>query len=93
MGVSRKRYALAGERTPGTHCTGDWVAPEPVWTQRPKKETFASDGDRTSVARPTARHYTDLATRPTSQETNLLNPGCGLRSLDTSLQVCVVVHI
>jgi hypothetical protein len=38
MGVSGQRYAPAAvyprERTPGTHCTGGWVAPEPVWTQR-----------------------------------------------------------
>jgi hypothetical protein len=37
-GVSGQHHALAtlypGERTPGTHCTGGWVALEPVWTQR-----------------------------------------------------------
>jgi hypothetical protein len=25
---------IPGERSPGTHCAGGWVGPQPVWTQR-----------------------------------------------------------
>jgi hypothetical protein len=37
MGVCGQLHAPAAlypqERTPGTHLTGGWWAPEPVWTQ------------------------------------------------------------
>jgi hypothetical protein len=36
---------------PGTHCTEAGWAPEPVWTQRLDEKSFASAGDRTSIAR------------------------------------------
>jgi hypothetical protein len=32
--VSRPARALPRERTPGTHWTGGWGAPESVWKQR-----------------------------------------------------------
>jgi hypothetical protein len=35
MGVSGQQYAptaLYPRETPGTHCTGGWVGPGPVWT-------------------------------------------------------------
>jgi hypothetical protein len=51
MGVSGQRHALAalypGERAPGTHCTGGWVASEPVWTQRIEEKSFAPAGNVT----------------------------------------------
>jgi hypothetical protein len=38
-------------------------APEPVWTQGLEEKSFALAGDRTSIAHPVTRHYTDWATR------------------------------
>jgi hypothetical protein len=49
--ASRPGRALPRESTPGTHCTGVWVGPEPVWTQRLEEISFASAGYRTSIAR------------------------------------------
>jgi hypothetical protein len=47
MQVGGQHYALAalpsGKR-PGTHCTGDWVVPRPIWTGA---ENLASTGIRT----------------------------------------------
>jgi hypothetical protein len=35
--------ALApGKGPPGTHCTGGWVGPEPVWTQRLEKKILSA---------------------------------------------------
>jgi hypothetical protein len=57
------RAFTPGERTCGTHCTGCWVGPEPVWTQRLEEKCFAPAGNRTPIVQPVVRHYTDWATR------------------------------
>jgi hypothetical protein len=56
MGINGQRYAPAtlcpGERIPGTHCTGSLVGPSAgLDTEARGKITFASAGDRTSIAR------------------------------------------
>jgi hypothetical protein len=38
--VKPQPYFNPRERTPGTHCTGGWWAPEPVWTQRLEEKSF-----------------------------------------------------
>jgi hypothetical protein len=72
MGVSGQRHAPAalcpGERTPGTHCTGGWVGPEPVRTQRIEENPFASAGDRTSIAR--SKVFLELNINPEEQITH-----------------------
>jgi hypothetical protein len=55
-GVSGQRHVPAALLPPGKGPTVPIVqeagwAPEPVWTQRAKKKSFASAGDRTPIAR------------------------------------------
>jgi hypothetical protein len=72
MGVSGQHHAPAGLHPRGKdppvpfEQKAGW-APEPVWTQRIEKKSFASTGDQTSIAavQPVARHYSDWATRLT----------------------------
>jgi hypothetical protein len=72
MGVSGQHHASAA-LYPGTHCTGGWVGPQPVCTQRQEEKSFrlcrGSNLDR-RVDKPVARHYTDWATRLTNKLTN-----------------------
>jgi hypothetical protein len=63
-GVSSQPHAPAAlypreKDPPGTHCTGGWWAPKPVWTQRLDEKSFASAGDRTPIVQSVVRHYTD----------------------------------
>jgi hypothetical protein len=66
MGESGQRHAQAALYPSKVHTvpiaqeTG-W-APEPVWTQRLEKKSFASAGDRVPVVQSVARHYIDWAT-------------------------------
>jgi hypothetical protein len=58
----RLRFS-AGERTPGTHCTGGWVSPEPVWTQRLEEKSFRlcrESNLHRPVVKSVARHYNEL---------------------------------
>jgi hypothetical protein len=54
-----------GERTPGTHCTGDWVGPRAGLDTEARGKILcpcrASNLDR-PVVQSVARHYTDWAT-------------------------------
>jgi hypothetical protein len=62
-GVSGQRHATTAlysrERTPGTIGYETGWASELFWTQRLKKKSFASAGDRISVVQSVVRHYTD----------------------------------
>jgi hypothetical protein len=64
MGVSGQRHAPAALYPPGKGPQVPIVqeagwAPEPVWTQRIEEKSFAPAGDRTPIAQPVVRHYTD----------------------------------
>jgi hypothetical protein len=69
MGVSGLRHAPAAiypwERTPGTHCTGDWVGPRPDLDTEAREKILClcreSNLDR-PVVQSVARHCTDCAT-------------------------------
>jgi hypothetical protein len=54
MGMGGQRQAPAalcpGKRTPGTHCTGGWVGPRADLDTKAGEKSFASAGDRTSIA-------------------------------------------
>jgi hypothetical protein len=66
MGVSGQHHAPAAlyprGKNPGTHLTGGWVGPEPVWTQRLEEKSSAYVGDRAPVVQSVVRHYTVWAT-------------------------------
>jgi hypothetical protein len=66
MGVSGQRHAPVAlyprEKTPGTHYTGGWVGPDPVWTQRLEEKSFClcrGSNLNLLVVQSVARHYTD----------------------------------
>jgi hypothetical protein len=63
MGVSGQRHAPAAlyprERTPVPTVQEAGWAPEPVWTQRLEEKSLTSASDRTPIAQPVVRHYTD----------------------------------
>jgi hypothetical protein len=44
-----------GERTPGTHCIGDWVGPRAGRDAEVKEKTFAPTGDRTPAVQSVVR--------------------------------------
>ena len=57
-GVNGQRHApaaLCPRELPGTHCTGGWVAPGPVWTGA---ENLASTGIDSRTVQPVASHCT-----------------------------------
>jgi hypothetical protein len=60
------RAFTPGERTPGTHCTGDWVGPRAGLDTEDRGKILCprrgSNPDR-PVVQPVVRHYTDWATR------------------------------
>jgi hypothetical protein len=51
VSVTPRPRFTPGEMTPVTNCTGGSVGSELVWTQRLEEKSFASAGDRTSIAR------------------------------------------
>jgi hypothetical protein len=60
--VSGQRHAPAAlyprDSTPVHIVQEAGWAPQPVWTQRLEKKSFAPAGDRTSVVQSVATHYT-----------------------------------
>jgi hypothetical protein len=64
MGVSGQRHAPAAlnpqGRTPGTHCTGGWVGPRAGLDTEARGKILCPRRDRTPVAQPVVRHYTEL---------------------------------
>jgi hypothetical protein len=67
--VSGQRHAPAAlypkGRTSGTHWTGGWMCPEPVWTQRLQENLLLFRGSNVDrpVVESVVRHYTAWATR------------------------------
>jgi hypothetical protein len=59
MGLSGQRYASAAlypqERTPGTHCTGDWVGLRAGLDTEARGKVFACAGDRNRAVQSVAR--------------------------------------
>jgi hypothetical protein len=58
------------ERTTGTHCTGGWVGPEQIWTQRIEEKSLAPAGDRTSIARSSSPYSDTVLTELTRLHNN-----------------------
>jgi hypothetical protein len=59
--VSRPCRFTPGKRVPGTHWTGGWVAPEPVWTLCSRDKSVTTAGNRSPPSQPVVRPYTDWA--------------------------------
>jgi hypothetical protein len=61
--ASRTGLFNPGERLPGTHWIGGWMAPEPVWTlwERENSWPYRDLNSDPTVIQPVASQYTDFA--------------------------------